>query len=95
MMKKVLLSLIFAGILSFISNAADLGGKLHVEDVLIASGETAVLPIYFDNDVDVNGLHFQTLLPSLSLQPCHWAHNSLSFATSTFAPHMVTTSLFL
>ena len=50
--------------LAFSANAADFGGKLFVEDAEIVPGETAVLSIQLENDIDVSGFQFQIILPS-------------------------------
>ena len=49
--------------LVFSSSAADFGGKFYVEDAVINPGETTVLSIQLDNDVEVSGFQFQMLLP--------------------------------
>ena len=49
--------------LVFSSNAADFGGKFYVEDAVINPGETTVLSIQLDNDIEVSGFQFQMLLP--------------------------------
>lgn len=56
-------SLMLTGMLIFSSNAADFGGKFYVEDAVINPGETTVLSIQLDNDIEVSGFQFQMLLP--------------------------------
>ena len=74
MKKTMILSLMLTGLLAFNVNAADFGGKLYVEDVTIAPGETAVLSIQLDNMIDVSGFQFQMILPAgISYQD--WAIN--------------------
>ena len=50
--------------LAFSVNAEGFGGKLYVEDATIAPGETAVLSIRLDNNIDVSGFQFQMVLPT-------------------------------
>ena len=64
MKKTMILSLILSSMLAFCVNAEGLGGKLYVEDATIASGETAVLSIRLDNNIDVSGFQFQMVLPT-------------------------------
>ena len=59
----MIMSLMLSGVLAFSANAEDFGGKLYVEDATIAPGETAVLSIKLDNDIDVSGFQFQMVLP--------------------------------
>jgi len=58
-----LLSLMLSFIMSFGANAQDFGGKLYVEDAYIAPGETAVLSVQLDNDIDISGFQLQMVLP--------------------------------
>ena len=64
MKKTIISSLILSSVLAFSANAVDFGGKLYVEDATIAPGETAVLSIRLDNDIDVSGFQFQMVLPT-------------------------------
>ena len=64
MKRTMIMSLMLSGILAFSANAEDFGGKLYVEDTTIAPGETAVLSIKLDNDIDVSGFQFQMMLPT-------------------------------
>ena len=64
MKKTMISSLLLSGILAFSASAADFGGKLYVEDATIVPGETAVLSVQLDNDVDVSGFQFQMVLPT-------------------------------
>ncbi len=64
MKNKMIISLMLSGILAFGANAADFGGKLYVEDATIEPGETAVLSIQLENDIEVSGFQLQLLLPS-------------------------------
>ena len=64
MNRTILSSLMLSGMLAFSANAADFGGKLFVEDAEIVPGETAVLSIQLDNNIDVSGFQFQMILPS-------------------------------
>ena len=64
MKKTIISSLILSSVLAFSANAVDFGGKLYVEDATIAPGETAVLSIRLDNDIDVSGFQLQMLLPT-------------------------------
>ena len=57
------LCLVLYSIVAFNANAADLGGRLYVDDATISPGETAVLSIKLDNMIDVSGFQFQMLLP--------------------------------
>ena len=64
-MKRTMLSgLILSGMLAMNANAADLGGRLTVEDATIVPGQSAVLSIQLDNDIDVSGFQLQMLLPA-------------------------------
>ena len=64
-MNRILFSsLMLSGMLAFSANAADFGGKLFVEDAEIVPGESAVLSIQLDNNIDVSGFQFQMILPS-------------------------------
>ena len=63
MKRTMIMSLMLSGVLAFSANAEDFGGKLYVEDATIAPGETAVLSIKLDNDIDVSGFQFQMVLP--------------------------------
>ena len=64
MKKTMISSLMLSGILAFSASAADFGGKLYVEDATIVPGETAVLSVQLDNDIDVSGFQFQMILPT-------------------------------
>ena len=64
MKKTMISSLMLSGMIALSANAADFGGKLYVEDVTIAPGETAVLSIQLDNDIDVSGFQFQMIMPT-------------------------------
>ena len=64
MKRTILSSLILTGMFIFGANAADFGGNFYVENAVISPGETAVLSIQWDNDVDVSGFQFQMLLPT-------------------------------
>ncbi len=64
MKKNILSSIVLAFVLAFSTNAADFGGKLYVENAEIVLGETAVLSIQLDNDIDVSGFQLQMILPS-------------------------------
>ena len=57
-------SLLLSGVLAFSASAEDFGGKLYVEDVTIAPGETAVLSVQLDNNIDVSGFQLQMILPT-------------------------------
>lgn len=63
MKRTMFSSLMLTGMLIFSSNAADFGGKFYVEDAVINPGETTVLSIQLDNDIEVSGFQFQMLLP--------------------------------
>ena len=63
MKRTIISSLIFSGVLAFSASAEDFGGNLFVEDVTIAPGETAVISIQLDNNIDVSGFQFQMMLP--------------------------------
>ena len=64
MKRTIFSSLILSGVLAFSASAEDFGGNLFVEDVTIAPGETAVLSIQLDNNIDVSGFQFQMILPT-------------------------------
>ena len=64
MKKTIISSLILSSMLAFSVNAEGFGGKLYVEDATIAPGETAVLSVQLDNDIDVSGFQFQMVLPT-------------------------------
>ncbi len=51
-------------IMTFGANAADIGGRMHVDDVALSPGQSAVLSIQLDNDIDVSGFQLQMLLPA-------------------------------
>ena len=51
-------------IMTFGANAADIGGRMHVDDVALSPGQTAVVSIQLDNDIDVSGFQLQMLLPT-------------------------------
>ena len=63
MKKTMIMSLILSGILAFSSNAADFSGRLYVADDSIRPGETAVLSIQLENDIEVSGFQIQMILP--------------------------------
>ena len=63
MRRTMFSSLMLTGMLIFSANAADFGGKIYVEDVVINPGEAAVLSIQLENDIEVSGFQFQMLLP--------------------------------
>ena len=48
----MIMSLILSGILAFSSNAADFGGRLYVADDSIRPGETSVLSIQLENNIE-------------------------------------------
>ena len=64
MKRTTILSLILSGVMAFSASAEDFGGNLYVEDATIAPGETAVLSIQLDNNIDVSGFQFQMILPT-------------------------------
>ena len=64
MKKTIISSFILSSMLAFSVNAADFGGKLYVEDATISPGETAVLSIRLDNNIDVSGFQFHMVLPT-------------------------------
>ena len=64
MKKHVFSSILLSSVLAFSASAADFGGKLYVENAEIVPGESAVLSIQLDNDIDVSGFQFQMILPS-------------------------------
>ena len=64
MKRTMISSLLLSGVLAFSASAEDFGGKLYVEDVTIAPGETAVLSIQLDNNIDVSGFQLQMILPT-------------------------------
>ena len=64
MKKNVFSSILLSSVLAFSASAADFGGKLYVENAAIVPGETAVLSIQLDNDIDVSGFQFQMILPA-------------------------------
>ena len=64
MQKNIFSAFVLSSVLAFSANAVDFGGKLYVEDATIAPGETAVLSIRLDNDIDVSGFQLQMLLPT-------------------------------
>ena len=64
MKKTIISSLILSSMLAFSVNAEGFGGKLFVEDATITPGETAVLSIRLDNNIDVSGFQFQMVLPT-------------------------------
>ena len=57
------MSLILSGILAFSSYAADFGGRLYVADDSIRPGETSVLSIQLENDIEISGFQIQMILP--------------------------------
>ena len=63
MKKTMIMSLILSGILAFSSNAADFGGRLYVADDSIRPGETSVLSIQLENDIEISGFQIQMILP--------------------------------
>ena len=64
MKKHVFSSILLSSVLAFSASAADFGGKLYVENAEIVPGESAVLSIRLDNNIDVRGFQFQMILPS-------------------------------
>ncbi len=64
MKKHVFSSILLSSVLAFSASAADFGGKLYVENAEIVPGESAVLSIQLDNNIDVSGFQFQMILPS-------------------------------
>jgi hypothetical protein len=64
MKKHVFSSILLSSVLAFSASAADFGGKLYVENAEIVPGESAVLSIRLDNNIDVSGFQFQMILPS-------------------------------
>ena len=64
MKKHVISSILLSSVLAFSASAADFGGKLYVENVEIVPGESAVLSIQLDNNIDVSGFQFQMILPT-------------------------------
>ena len=64
MKKHVISSILLSSVLAFSTSAADFGGKLYVENAEIVPGESAVLSIQLDNNIDVSGFQFQMILPS-------------------------------
>ncbi len=63
MKRLIFSSLILSGMVAFSANATD-GGKLYIEDTAIAPGETAVLSIQLENDIEVSGFQLQLTLPA-------------------------------
>ena len=64
MKKHVFTSILLSSVLAFSASAADFGAKLYVENAEIVPGESAVLSIQLDNNIDVSGFQFQMILPS-------------------------------
>ena len=64
MKKHVFSSILLSSVLAFSASAADFGGKLYVENAEIVPGESAVLSIQLDSNIDVSGFQFQMILPS-------------------------------
>jgi len=58
-----ILSLMLSGMVAFSAYAADFGGKLYIEDASIAPGESAVLSVQLDNDIEICGFQLQMMLP--------------------------------
>ena len=72
MKKHVFSSILLSSVLAFSASAADFGGKLYVENAEIVPGESAVLSIQLENDIDVSGFQFQMILP-LGIAYHDWA----------------------
>ena len=64
MQKNIISAFVLSCMLAFSANAEGFGGKLFVEDATITPGETAVLSIRLDNNIDVSGFQFQMVLPT-------------------------------
>ena len=64
MKRTMISSLVLSCVLAFSAGAEDFGGKLYVEDATIAPGETAVLSVQLDNNIDVSGFQLQMILPT-------------------------------
>ena len=64
MKTSVISTILLSSVLAFSANAADFGGNLYVENAEIVPGESAVLSIRLDNNIDVSGFQFQMILPS-------------------------------
>jgi len=58
-----ILSLLLSSMVAFSAYAADFGGRLYIEDASIAPGETAVLSVKLDNDIEICGFQLQMMLP--------------------------------
>ena len=93
MKKNLILSIILSGVLTFSTNAADFGGKLYVEDATIAPGETAVLSIHLDNDIDVSGFQLQMLLP-IGIAYQSWAVSEERLPVGANANNVITMQRF-
>lgn len=64
MKRSMISSLMLTCMFFFGANAADFGGNFYVENAVISPGETAVLSIQLDNDIEVRGFQFQMILPA-------------------------------
>ena len=63
MKKKLISSIVLAGMITFGTQADDFTGSLFIKDATITPGGTATLSIQLTNNVEVSGFQFDMTLP--------------------------------
>ena len=93
MKKHVFSSILLSNVLALSASAADFGGKLYVENAAIVPGESAVLSIQLENDIDVSGFQFQMILPAGIIYQS-WAINEDRLPAGATASNLVSMQRF-
>ena len=63
MKRKLITSLVLAGMVAFGAQAEGFTGSLYIEDATIAPGETTTLSVQLNNNIPINGFQFKMTLP--------------------------------
>ena len=63
MKKKLISSIVLAGMIAFGAQADDFTGSIYIKDATITPGGTARLSVQLTNDVEVSGFQFDMTLP--------------------------------
>ena len=63
MKKKLISSIVLAGMIAFGAQADDFAGSIYIKDAIITPGGTTRLSVQLTNDVEISGFQFEMTLP--------------------------------
>ena len=63
MKKKLISSIVLAGMIAFGAQAEDFSGSLYIEDATITPGGTVTLSVQMESNIDICGFQFKVKLP--------------------------------